>query len=150
MGQYHKLINYTKREIVIPHKVGDGLKLREWSDLGMLRAMQALLAVSNGRGGGDLLNYKTVVGRWAGDKIAIVGDYAEKGDLPWAKTKDPNYMFDKEGGLKDGWTDISEEVSVYLQEICEYSFKNLDGWRQRVMKGEEVASRMSPDMVVSK
>jgi hypothetical protein len=43
---------------------------------------------SNGRGGGDLMRNSRhwtksdVIGRWRGDNIAVVGDYAEHDDLP--------------------------------------------------------------------
>lgn len=158
MGQYHQLINYTKKEVVNPHKLGDGLKLWEWSDFGMLRAIQALLAVSNGRGGGDLtddtevppMGINKLVGRWAGDKIAIVGDYAEVGDLPWAKKSSPNFMWLPNGKLKKGWTDISEAMAVYLQACCGYSFESKDGWRQRIEdeSGKPMKPRMSIDMLI--
>lgn len=126
MGQYHVPINLDKREYLSPHALGDGLKLLEQSlsgPGGIPTAIHILLAVSNGRGGGDyndgvlhgsskthdevpegaeitidnsadggyigwILNdefaelAKNVVGRWGGDRIAIVGDYAEYEDLP--------------------------------------------------------------------
>jgi hypothetical protein len=114
MGQYHMVVNLTKREYINPHKLGSGLKL--WEQIangangGTGAALLVLLAASNGRGGGDLdvednwhgpecefprdnaqpgpmpETYseiaKRTVGRWAGDQIAVVGDYAEDGDLP--------------------------------------------------------------------
>jgi hypothetical protein len=96
MGQYHYIINLSKREYLNPHKLGDGLKL--WEQLnshgGVMAALHILLACSNGRGGGDLYTVEVKegveyynpadpnwVGRWAGDRIAVVGDYAERGDL---------------------------------------------------------------------
>ena len=114
MGQYHVVVNLTKREFIHPHKLGSGLKL--WEQIangangGTGAALLVLLAASNGRGGGDLdvednwhgpervfprdnaqpgpmpETYseiaKRTVGRWAGDQIAVVGDYAKDGDLP--------------------------------------------------------------------
>src|SRR3970040_166079 len=70
--------------------MGEGAKLLEWGygSGTMLTALAILLAVSNGRGGGDYhANEKDPslsewVGRWGGDRIAVVGDYAEDGDLP--------------------------------------------------------------------
>jgi hypothetical protein len=85
MGQYHVLVNLDKHEAVWPHGVGDGLKLLEWSDGGMLTVMQLLLscAIKGGaRGGGDYDSANPLIGSWAGDRIAVVGDYAEDGDLP--------------------------------------------------------------------
>lgn len=87
MGQYHLTVNLDKREFLDPHELGEGLKLWEqaWSKLGIGGALHMLLAVSDGRGGGDYgaenHGVEGVVGRWGGDRIAIVGDYAEEGDL---------------------------------------------------------------------
>lgn len=111
MGQYHLTVNLDKREYLHPHKLGDGLKLWEQlnSASGTGEALLLLLACSNGRGGGDICadEYRRVegpegvtleriipegkadlaalieeyIGRWAGDRIAVVGDYAEGGDL---------------------------------------------------------------------
>lgn len=82
MGQYHVTVNLDKREFLDPHKLGDGLKL--WEQLnsqgGVMAALHILLACSNGRGGGDIEEHE-MVGRWAGDRVAVVGDYAEDGDL---------------------------------------------------------------------
>lgn len=97
MGQYWLLVNLDKREFVDPHKVASGLKL--WEQLanhpGTGAAMIILCAaMPQPRGGGDfdLSNEESnpeyqeiaerTVGRWAGDRIALVGDYAEDTDLP--------------------------------------------------------------------
>jgi hypothetical protein len=84
VGQYHIPINLTKKEFIHPHRLGNGLKLWEQgaSQFGVSQAIHALLAVSNGRGSGDYHDDPEFVGRWGGDRIAIVGDYAEPGDLP--------------------------------------------------------------------
>lgn len=105
MGQYHIPVNLAKREFIHPHKLGAGLKLIEQlsASPGIAGALIVLTAVSNGRGGGDFDNgvryhyaqedYTTtvdeavarqseVIGRWGGDAIAIVGDYAVIDDLP--------------------------------------------------------------------
>lgn len=88
MGQYHIPVNLDKREYIHPHKLGDGLKLLEqaFSANGTAGALVLLLAASNGddgRGGGDFYSpdFTDVIGRWAGDRIALVGDYAEADDL---------------------------------------------------------------------
>lgn len=102
MGQYHMTVNLDKREFINPHGLGDGLKL--WEQVGgpggVGSALIVLLAASNGRGGGDFsTEYPDLVGRWAGDRIAIVGDYAEVGDLP-AGTM-PEVIFDLCGMTED-------------------------------------------------
>jgi hypothetical protein len=85
MGQYHMVVNLDKHEFVMPHRLGDGLKLREFamSEGGVMTALAILLSCSDGRGGGDFCLQDTEWGgRWAGDRIAIVGDYAMDDDLP--------------------------------------------------------------------
>lgn len=88
MGQYHVVVNLDKREYLDAFKLGTGVKL--WEQIANHpstgSALLVLLAVSNGRGGGDLdteeVEGEKVVGRWGGDRIAVVGDYAERTDLP--------------------------------------------------------------------
>ena len=85
MGQYHLTVNLDKKEFLMPHKLGVGLKLREQlgSSDSTPDALFILLACSNGYGGGDFFDTDNhMVGRWGGDKIAVVGDYAEPSDLP--------------------------------------------------------------------
>lgn len=86
MGQYWIPINLDKKEFIHPHKLGSGLKL--WEQLannpGTGAALVLLCAAQREpRGGGDLApDGKGMIGRWAGDRIALVGDYAEDSDLP--------------------------------------------------------------------
>lgn len=97
MGQYHVTVNLDKKQYLMPHKLGDGLKLLEQagSSGGVSDALLLLLAVSNGRGGGDVVDYPDeqrmnyrestipeIIGSWGGDRIAVIGDYAEPTDLP--------------------------------------------------------------------
>jgi hypothetical protein len=51
------------------------------SACGTMSALAILLADGNGRGGGDLQDEPItgIIGRWAGDKIVIAGDYADNG-----------------------------------------------------------------------
>ena len=55
MGQYHLTVNLDKKEFLLPHKFGVGLKLREQFGVhyGVQDALLMLLACSNGYGGGD-------------------------------------------------------------------------------------------------
>ena len=83
MGQYWKPVNLDKREFIDPHKLGDGLKL--WEQLASHPGTGAALivlcaAMPEPRGGGDL-DADPVIGRWAGDRVALIGDYAEDSDL---------------------------------------------------------------------
>lgn len=95
MGQYHYIVNADKRQFINPHGLGDGVKLMEFGNSagGALTALAIVLAVSNGRGGGDLRFESEVIGSWGGDRIAIVGDYAEDTDLPASFDPQPNSIF---------------------------------------------------------
>lgn len=83
MGQYWKPVNIDKREFIHPHRLGEGLKLWEIvANTTTVRALAVLLAaMPQRRGGGDIAEGE-IVGRWAGDRVALVGDYAERGDIP--------------------------------------------------------------------
>lgn len=54
---------------------------------------------------------KEVPGRWAGDRIALIGDYAEDDDFPGFKANDPDM---NPWAAKDEWTDISHLVIAAL------------------------------------
>lgn len=88
MGQYHYVMNLDKKQYLHPHHLGDGLKLGEFASgytSGTMAALGILLACSAGRGSGDVVDREDnpLVGSWAGDRIAIVGDYSEDGDFPY-------------------------------------------------------------------
>ena len=109
MGQYHDVYNLDKRERIDPHKIDNGLKLYEQvGHVGSTStALFALLANSNGRGGGDFPEHP-LIGRWAGDRILIQGDYANH--------KDNGYV---DEDVLESFTDISNEVSEMLKLIVE-------------------------------
>jgi hypothetical protein len=85
MGQYHKIVNLDKREFIDPFGLSMGQKALEQllSEVSTQEALFLLLMCSNGRGGGDVSASDPygLIGRWAGDRIAVVGDYTEDGDL---------------------------------------------------------------------
>jgi len=107
MGQYHKVYNLDKQEFIHPHRIDNGLKLYE--QVGHISttstALFALLANSNARGGGDFPAHE-LIGRWAGDRILIQGDYAEPGDNAYTA---PEQL--------DAFTDISIQVLEMLRVI---------------------------------
>jgi hypothetical protein len=165
MGQYWIPVNLDKREFIHPHKLGDGLKLGEMIYNSGVGAGLVILtaAYRERRGGGDLdlvenwhgpertfpEPYPAIAqrtcGRWAGDRIAIVGDYATDSDLPpeFEASKiyslcnsredidDPEYL---ERLAEDGitpdqfFTDISEDVCAVLEHELRGSFIGT-GWR---------------------
>lgn len=111
MGQYHYVVNLDKRQYLHPHCFGDGLKLMEFgcSRDGTMTALAVLLAEQNGRGGGDINSQDPLVGSWAGDRIAIVGDYAEPKDkVGW----------DAEAAMPESWTP-SEAPGAPIYALCD-------------------------------
>lgn len=83
MGQYHILVNIDKKEYVSPWDIGGMGK--HWEQVGYEKSMADtlyVLSIAQGnerRGGGDICGHE-LVGRWAGDRCAIVGDYFESDD----------------------------------------------------------------------
>lgn len=126
MGQYWIVVNFDQRECVRLHRLGTGLKL--WEQRGNHPGTGAALiilcaAMPEGRGGGDLTLHtedeaygeiaRRTIGRWAGDRIALVGDYAEIGDLALECDADLIYSLCSDVG------DI-EESAVHWEK-CEWS-----------------------------
>lgn len=66
MGQYHVIVSFTAQEYFDGHGFGAGVKLLEmvWSTGGAMEALGHKLQSD-----------------WKGHRIAVVGDYYEKGDL---------------------------------------------------------------------
>lgn len=160
MGQYHLLVNLDRREFVAPHKLGVGLKLMEQacSQGGTAMALILLLAASCrnsagdvGRGGGDphTPDPHHVVGRWVGQRVCFIGDYAEKNDILWEfgnadeiyglcrddeDRASPDYEPDPEGRE---FTDISDKVADYIEREEGGRFVG-DGWKRFVQPNETV------------
>ena len=132
MGQYHYLVNLTKKQFVHPHHIGNGLKLREqvgW-ECSTSTALVMLLAASNGRGGGDFRSSSPLIGSWAGDSIAFIGDYAEEDDL---KGFDARVVYNQcESGK---FTDISAQVREMMMEEFSVHYTGEDGSWLKVEKG---------------
>lgn len=120
MGQYWKVCNLDKREYIDPHKLGSGLKLWEIiaNHPGPATALVILCAaMPERRGGGDFSMdndvAKRTVGRWAGDRIALIGDYAEKNDLKDFDVTEIKYDLEDIDGLElDEVNFANEQVAV--------------------------------------
>lgn len=112
MGQYHKIYNKTKKELINPTNINNNLKLfSQFSWVGgTSNLLMLLLSNSNGRGSGDFTGdgALSVSGRWAGDEIVVQGDYAEPDDAGFIT---------KEDIAK--YTDISESLIAAQTEIIE-------------------------------
>jgi hypothetical protein len=105
MGQYHVLYNADKKEYVHGHAIDNGLKLMEQVGFhgSTASALFLLIANSNGRGGGDAAAHP-MIGRWAGDRIVLQGDYAE--------STDPGYIANTED-----FTNLSTQVVEMLNAV---------------------------------
>jgi len=84
MGQYFRAVNATKREFVCPWCIAGGAKLWEWAVNRQGAIFTVLLRKSDQTGGGDygqhgeaqdLRAVDSIVGRWAGDVVYLIGDY---------------------------------------------------------------------------
>lgn len=89
MGQYFKAVNLDKREVVCPWCMDGGAKLWEWAANVQGSIFTLLLRKSDEGGGGDFYGYhkgcdeggpihgpvSPIAGRWAGDRVCLVGDY---------------------------------------------------------------------------
>jgi hypothetical protein len=114
MGQYYLIVNLDKKQFLHPHKCGDGLKLLEFgaSANGTLTALAVLLADGNNRGGGDLHSDHPVIGSWAGDRIVIAGDYADKGKFTGDPARSLYRVADEE------YQDISRQALRAMADDC--------------------------------
>lgn len=68
MGQYYKIVNVSKREAIFPLECGDGSKLTEFAFLDTATSQ---------------LFHALMHGRWKGDVVAVLGDYADDEVGPW-------------------------------------------------------------------
>lgn len=126
MGQYHNVVNLDKLEMVHPHQLGLGLKQYEQiGDAGLGDAIYLLTTASPARGGGDLPFVADVSGRWVGDRVVVVGDYTEDGDIPNSPIPASDFYGSPE------LIDITEMVANAFTEIFGYRYEG-DGWKLRV------------------
>lgn len=165
MGQYHFTVNLDKREFLNPHKFGEGLKLWEqgWTGFGIQRGLQMLLACSDGRGGGDFHleenGIENIAGRWAGDRIVVLGDYTEDDDLPgvenasllWAlchpeQQEQADWIRQRRGDKLADWflnqkpfvdisTEVRDAVEFAIAKDEGYTYQDNGGWGSWIKKG---------------
>ena len=157
MGQYHGLFNIDKREMLFPHEVGLGAK--QWEHTGFAGSLSdilyALCAYPERRGGGDFADDNAdfpefsngvFKGRWHGDRVAVVGDYAEFGDLPEAWNDAFVEITDYNGNRakvfntartsgQPGWEvepfffDIGDQVRPFIAKLWERAEADLEALR---------------------
>lgn len=124
MGQYHSLYNLDKQEVLNPWAIGLGAKQREHTghEASLSDMMYILTTCSPMRGGGDFYAevMKEFIGRWVGDRVVVIGDYAEQGDIP---------NFDM-STLSD-FTDIAGQARAFIYEVYGIRFTMTDyGWQR--------------------
>ena len=102
MGQYFIIANMDRKEFIHPHSLNTGAKLWEICANNVGRLLLFLLRKSNEGGGGDICKEYDNAGRWAGDRIAVIGDYDESGIYDEAKGK---------------WQDISKEANKEFEDF---------------------------------
>jgi len=159
MGQYHGLFNIDKREMLFPHEVGLGAK--QWEHTGFAGSLSdilyALCAYPERRGGGDFADDNAdfpefsngvFKGRWHGDRVAVVGDYAEFGDLPEAWNDAFVEITDYNGNRakvfntartsgQPGWEvepfffDIGDQVRPFIAKLWERAEADLEALRNK-------------------
>jgi len=151
MGQYWKAVNLDKKEYLDAHQLGAGLKL--WEQLAAHPGTSTALiilqaAMPEDRGGGDLdIEGRTLknpeeyvkiarrtIGRWVGDRVVLVGDYAEDSDIqnspiPASKIyrlcRDPE---DSDEGSEELFKNITLDVCRVIEHELNGKFKGI-GWR---------------------
>jgi len=108
MGQYFKIANLDKKEFIRTWDINHGAKFLEilWNNIA--RLVPYLLRKSDDGGGGDINNFEELryCGRWACDRIVIIGDYDSSnlyGEIDEAK----------------GWTNISKEAAKEFNSVIE-------------------------------
>lgn len=114
MGQYHLLANLDAQEWVSPHRLGLGAKQLEHTGAfhgTFADALYLLTMTSPARGGGDWPE-TPMSGRWAGARVAVVGDYTGDDDLPGVPNAGTLY-----GQIEESWTDISDHVAHAMEQI---------------------------------
>ena len=115
MGQYHLVVNLDKQEFLNPWDLNWGAKQKEHTGFAGSAgdAIYLLTMTSPNRGGGDYDQYDGVSGRWAGDRVVVLGDYTEPHE-------DRDLGYKGEGSLyrrvMDSYENISATVSFALKD----------------------------------
>jgi hypothetical protein len=131
MAQSHLIANLDRHEFILPTSLQLGNQLTALAGgYGAMAALTLLIASSNGKGTGDVYWYegseddghrshhehpvaRHIIGRWAGERIAIIGDYYDA-DNEDAQIGLPKGAYKAIEDQQDGWVDISEHVAVAL------------------------------------
>lgn len=88
MGQYFRIVNIDRSEYLDPAGFGDGAKLAQFA-WGSGRTMTALALLLSSPKKDD-----EVVGRWAGDRVVLLGDESgfDRWKILWDQTHEPPFV----------------------------------------------------------
>ena len=137
MGQYYRMINLDKKEVFFIGAL-NGAKLGEICDNNSMGLVGLLLRQSTKFGGGDYTldkkdifdyNKNALVGRWAGDRVTLIGDY------------DNSKIYDESNRYKDITRHLIKFWNKTTIEEEQYE-ENEFGW----LKKSPIMAR--PDMVI--
>ena len=137
MGQYHKPVCIERAEGFHPHKLGAGLKAGEmlYGGSGVPQALAGLVCQRSGNGPADVAQ-STMIGRWAGARVLIQGDYAEDDDIPGWTGPALSDLYGAVGNTPDykhydpkvpSFTDISDDLLALIEGVCSVRFCGT-GW----------------------
>lgn len=107
MGQYFAIVNLDKKEYVHPHNLDHGAKLWEICANNLGGLLLFLLRKSNETGGGDVDDPEQyeMAGRWAGDRVVVIGDY------------DSSKLYQQ---AKNSFTEISQRLAKEYNRFMQY------------------------------
>src|SRR5712691_760785 len=130
MGQYHHPVCIEAEEGLSPHTFGVGLKEGEqgFSTPSTPNAMVALVCARGGNMPADC-SQSPIIGKWAGKRVLVVGDYAEDGDIPGWNGPRLSTLYRAMTPVEDrrpkrDWKtiplfrDISHEARDFLEAVC--------------------------------
>lgn len=134
MGQYHHPVCIEAEEGLNPHTLGVGLKEGEqaYSIPSTPHAMIALVCARGGNMPADC-SQSPLIGKWAGTRVLVVGDYAEDGDIPGWRGPRLSRLYnaltpEEERKPKRHWRttplfrDISIEARNFLEAACNFRY----------------------------
>lgn len=109
MGQYFKIANLDKKEFICTWDLEAGAKFLEIICNNIARLVPYLLRKSDEGGGGDINNFDELeyCGRWACDKIVIIGDY------------DSSNLYEQVDETQ-GWKNISKAAGEEFNRVIDF------------------------------
>src|ERR1700724_3133998 len=130
MGQYHHPVCIEAEEGLTPHGLGDGLKEAEqgFNRPSTPNAMVALVCARGDNMPADC-SQSALVGRWAGKRVLVQGDYAGDKDIPGWKGPRLSKLYRAMAPVEDrkskrNWrttpvfADIPRDACAFLEATC--------------------------------